>query len=365
MNKIILILFISLSFLVAGEKFLSASYCGEYHNEIYKKWKLSMHENASTQKNSLFRGMYDWAIENTQGRLKQKCIICHSPMSNVFSSIDTTEIYNKEGITCQFCHSIKEIINTHSPKGMLTNLDTVYSFKPDTNNIVHNTAHREYFNNSEFCLPCHAEMKNPRQVSICQTGDEWKTYFEKYKKNCQDCHMFDIESSTSHLFAGTHRGNILKNSVDINLSYNKAEKDLLIVLTSTGVEHAIPTGTPLRMVILKVEGFDEKVSLIWQNWIKNPIEEDKSALFMKILSDNNGVGPLPPWKATQILYEKRLMPDNPVTISYRLNDSSLYDIEVNLYYHFAPASILQRFQITDPELTRPKLIAQKGILISE
>jgi hypothetical protein len=117
--------------------------------------------------------------------------------------------------------------------------------------------------------------------------------------------------------------------------------------------------------MLKVTAYDSLGNVIWQNWNNNPIEEDRSALFMKIMGDEQGNAPVPPWRATQTVFEKRLMPAEPTVISYRLEEEAIYDIEANLYYRFAPPFILQKFEITDPHFTQARLIVQKGMKISQ
>ncbi len=360
---LIRIIFITLwvSILFAQEQFKTAESCGKCHPQIFQEWQQSMHANATAQKDPLFNGMYSWGVEDTQGKLKKKCIVCHSPMSTVFNSIDSNKAYNQEGITCQFCHGAKEIDAFHSAKDIQIDLTTIYSSQPKPDNPAHAVAHRDHFEQGEICLPCHAEMHNPKGVQVCATGNEWQSYHEQTGKNCQDCHMPDIEGHPSHLFPGTHKGGVLKNAVDMKLNWR--ENELSITLNNTGAGHALPTGTPLRMVILKVMGYNKSGKVIWENWKNNPIKEDKSALFMKILGDAKGNGPVPPWKATQIIYDRHLMPGEPISIGYQIEDKSLYDIEVRLLYRFAPPPILRKLNITDPHFTQPKLIVEKGMKV--
>ena len=67
-----------------------------------------------------------------------------------------------------------------------------------------------------------------------------------------------MESSNghpSHLFAGTHNGDLLNNSVSLELLFDYDSNELSIVVTNTAAGHALPTGTPLRMVYLKVGAY--------------------------------------------------------------------------------------------------------------
>jgi hypothetical protein len=132
--------------------------------------------------------------------------------------------------------------------------------------------------------------------------------------------------------------------------------------TSTG--HALPTGTSLRMISLKLVAFNKEGAILWENWKENPITEDKSALFMKILGDAEGNGPVPPWKATQTLYNRRFIPADTNIISYQLSIENIYDIEARLLFYYAPPPLLKKLNITDSHFTKPKLIGQKGIKVS-
>ncbi len=360
-TRISSIFFMICTMLLADEEFITAKNCGQCHQEIYLQWLTSMHSMSTVQKDPLFRSMYTLAIQDTEGKLKGKCIVCHSPMSTVFENIETDEVYNKDGVTCQFCHSVKEIRANHSAKDFEIDLETVYSNQPDSATAPHPVAHRDYYNQSDFCLPCHAEMKNPLGLDVCSTGPEWKNYYETHQQTCQDCHMPDTGQNPSHMFPGSHQSGSLKNTVLMDLAFDTTTSELKITLTNTGAGHAIPTGTPLRMVFLKVNLTDSAGKTVWQNWKDNPILEDRNGLFMKIMGDSSGNGPVPPWKATQILYERRLMPGEPVTVSYPVTHPAAYGVDVKLLFRYAPAPVLKRFNITDPHFTEARVITQKGM----
>jgi hypothetical protein len=363
MLKGIFIILVTISVTFSQNKFKSANECGECHQEIYQEWQLSMHARATSLKDPLFNGMYQLAIKETEGKLKTKCVVCHSPMSTVINTIDMDHNFNQEGVTCQFCHATTHINGYQSAKNMELELDTVYSHHSDPDNSAHPSARREFFNKSDLCLPCHAVMKNPKDIDVCATGAEWKTFYETTQKTCQDCHMPSLNGYKSHLFAGTHRTNLLNNSIEMNLSHVDSSRQLIITLTNIGAGHAIPTGTPLRMVMLKVEAYDSIGEVVWENWKVNPIKENKTGLFMKILADAEGNGPVPPWRATQTIFEERLMPGKSTPVIYELPDADIYDIEAKLLYRFAPKKILDTLGITNPHFHNTRLIVQKGMKI--
>ena len=145
MIKKIYIILITFSLTFSQNNFISADECGECHGEIFKEWQLSMHARATPLKDPLFNGMYQLAIKETEGKLKSKCVECHSPLSTVFNTISMEEDFNQEGVSCQFCHSTSHINGYQSAKNMKLELDTVYSHKPVPENSAHPSGHREFF----------------------------------------------------------------------------------------------------------------------------------------------------------------------------------------------------------------------------
>ncbi len=349
--------------MLAQENFKPAGDCEKCHKEVYQQWKTSMHALSTVQEDPIFRGMYNLAVEETGSKLNDKCMICHSPMSVVFGDTDMQHAYNREGVTCQFCHGVREIKNYQSARDFTIDLKKVYSPEEPGRKAPHAVEVRDFFRKSDFCLPCHAVMKNPKDLDVCSTGSEWQAYYEKHQKTCQDCHMPKIDGISSHGFPGTQQGEILNNAVEMKLDYDTDTRELRVTLNNTGAGHAIPTGTPLRMVFLKVAAYDSAGKLLWQNWKDNPVKEDKSGLFMRILGDSAGNGPVPPWRATQTLYDRRLMPDEPVSVRYTLDSNKIYDIEAKLLYRFAPQPVLKQLGITSPRYTQPRLIVQQGMKV--
>jgi len=346
------------------DEFQPATSCSDCHDEIYQQWLSSFHANSTVQKDPLFRAMYDLAIEETSGKLTEKCLICHSPMATVFQNYNRETAFNQDGVTCQFCHGASEIVAYHSARDMKIDLTTAYSDQPDPENAVHRVAHRDYFYKSEFCLPCHAEMKNPVDINVCSTGSEWRDFQKKNKKTCQDCHVLTGDSKVSHRFPGTHTIDLPTSPVDLELNYYSQQQELVVSLINNGAGHAIPTGTPLRMVYLQITAYDSSKDVVWQNWKENPIKEDQSGLFMRILADEQGNGPVVPWKASKILYDRRLMPGKQYTIRYPIPGKEIFEMEVKLVYRLAPVPILQRLAITDPHFLKERILVQKSIIIA-
>ena len=210
---------------------------------------------------------------------------------------------------------------------------------------------------------CHAELTNPNQVAICTTGDEFYNQSEN-KSKCQSCHMPALKGYKSagsdsitdiraHTFLGPHNADFLKGSLKI--SGNADGNRLTITVDNSKTPHSYPTGTPLRMVILKVIGLDRDGKVIYQNWQKNPIEEDKQAVFARMFADEKDNIPSPPWRAARVASESRLKPGEIRKIRYDLPEG-VKTITAKLFFQLAPAPILTKLKIDDPYLKTPHLI---------
>jgi hypothetical protein len=84
---------------------------------------------------------------------------------------------------------------------------------------------------------------------------------------------------------------------------------------------------------------------------------------MRLLGDDQGNAPIPPWKATQIIYEQRLLPGKLVNKRYQLPEQGVSEVDVKLIYRFAPKAVLDRLGITDPHFHSERILAHNSILL--
>ncbi|HTO96201.1 MAG TPA: multiheme c-type cytochrome, partial [Myxococcales bacterium] len=85
-------------------KFNSAQACGSCHQAIFAKWSHSMHSNSYLD--PVFRDALYKAHYLSQGKAAPTCLRCHSPtVSETKDYYGTAEI-TREGVTCDYCHSI-------------------------------------------------------------------------------------------------------------------------------------------------------------------------------------------------------------------------------------------------------------------
>lgn len=339
--------------------------CQVCHEDIYQQWQQSRHARSTADNDVLYRGMLQWASEDTEGRITAKCKNCHTPY---FSTQDNPLISNshrERPVDCVYCHSIDSLpLNP-----VFSNIK--YSSRENNRSEYHQIKMRKHFKNEELCLQCHAELSNPNQVAICVTGNE---YYEQsaLQTNCQTCHMPDIagykatqnDSLTqlkSHAFLGPHNPSFLNGSLKLTGKYEN--KQLTVYLDNSKTPHGYPTGTPLRMVLLKVIGLDANDKIVYQNWKVNPVMEDPKSVFVRLFEDKNKNFPVPPWQATAIRMETRLRAGEVRKIVYEINEA-VRRINVKLFFQLAPLPILNRLKIDDPYLRTSHLIDELTLVLN-
>jgi len=339
--------------------------CKTCHLEIAEQWQESMHAKSTLDEDPLYRGMHEWAREDTRGKITEKCKDCHTPYYNLQDSLVNSDPIRQRPVDCVYCHSIEEIHKTPVFS------DVKYSSSNNSKSDYHIVEARDHFKNEQLCMKCHAELTNPNQVAVCTTGDEYYNQSAQ-KKSCQSCHMplqtglKSVQSDSAseiraHTFYGPHDKDFLMNSVQIS---GKVEKNILeISIDNSEIPHSFPTGTPLRMVLLKVIGFNNEDKIVYQNWEKNPVKEDGKAVFARMFADEKGNMPAPPWRAVKVGKETRLKPGEIRKITYELPEG-ISRITAKLFFQLAPAPILNKLKIDDPYLKTAHLINEFELKIN-
>lgn len=243
--------------------------CKECHKEIYKNWKNAMH--AMSLDDPIFKSSFMQSYLNTKGAAKFNCLKCHAPMTLINNDYDLEKEITREGVTCNFCHSIKEVnpADRKTPfifekKGIMRGpLSNVAS-------TAHGTEASALFKSSELCAGCH-EYTNDKGIVILGTYSEWKgSPYPAEGKQCQNCHMplvagnvvkSDIKSSGQkqinlHAISAGHSVEQLQKAVKVEIEEIVESEDFLEVsvsVTNIGSGHKVPTGIPKRKLVLIVD----------------------------------------------------------------------------------------------------------------
>ncbi len=274
----------------AGLKTLLASECGECHTAIYQEWQESMHAQAWTD--PYYQA--DMVFDGSQ----QICLNCHIPLRDQQENLvlgfkdkarfkpitkanpDFNRELQQEGVTCVVCHVRDGVI-----VGPYGDTDAPHSTRQD----------KSLAEGIGVCRKCHVV-----------SGDLWDTFYrippcgtvaeikagENPTASCAGCHMPVTERPLArgsrprrgrmHLWRGGHDRKMVRKALKIKSHINHksgAGGSTTLILTNTGTDHYLPTGTPDRHLtvefiirakdgeILKAKTHKLKRTIIWRPFI--------------------------------------------------------------------------------------------------
>jgi hypothetical protein len=276
--------------------------CGECHQQIYGMWRRSMHANSWSD--PVFQTSYMKAYVETEGKAREICLPCHAPGA-ALSKEPEREANTREGITCDFCHSVLSVDLGKPGHSFHVKLDGVKRGPlSDAVSPAHEIAKSDLHKSAEFCAGCH-EYANPRGLEIFTTYTEWKASPQaKEGKTCQQCHMPMTPGQTVkpelgiyrteinlHDISGGHSADQVRKAASVRIVRMEREEPKTAVIevevANIGSGHSIPTGLPTRKLVLEVVLFagDREVrrfERVYQKVLLDarglPIVEDHQAL---------------------------------------------------------------------------------------
>ena len=351
-------------------KFNSAQTCGSCHQAIFAKWSHSMHSNSYLDpvfQEALFKAHY-----LSQGKAAQQCLRCHSPtVSETKDFFGTTEI-TREGVTCDYCHSIGALA-TDASGATKYQLDWTgkHGPYPKTESPAHAVAHRPFFEKSEICAGCH-DMFTPEGTMVFSTYSEWKaSRYAEEGKQCHDCHMPRLAGQTvreglsvkghdiinDHQLLGGHEPTQVKRAVTVHIESLGREAErvrAVVVVENSGAGHYVPTGIPSRKLVLTLSATQRgrvifQRDLVYQRVMQGDgdrtLTEDWEIklLSKRVLRDNR----LAPLEVRRETFVFNAPPDDDVDVSVRLD-----------YVHGNGAAVTQGVEIRVAEVEQ---ILQRGL----
>lgn len=264
----IVALSLGVSSVPAEAEFDSAASCKKCHEEIYRNWKKSLHALSFTD--PIFTTAYQKAYYNTKGDAKRYCLNCHAPIARFTGDFDADEMVTREGITCDFCHSVESIDlkNPENPFTVETDGPVRSSMKNGGGHGEHKSVYTKDFASSKLCAGCH-DFKNRLGAHVGATYTEWlSSSYAKEKTECQNCHMKPVEGNGGKKFPDHSLGrslDSLRNAVTLQLTDVKRQGNRIgveVAITNARIGHAAPTGTPMRRLALEVKTHDARGAVI-------------------------------------------------------------------------------------------------------
>ncbi len=290
--------------------------CKECHEEIYNSWKNAMH--SMSIEDPIFKASYMESYFNTAGEAKFNCLRCHAPIASINNDYDLKKEITKEGVNCDFCHSVKKVnLDSRANPFELDIGDVKRGPFSDLDSPAHQTKPSPLFKSSELCAGCH-EYTNDNGATVLGTYSEWKTSpYAGEGTHCQNCHMplipgkivkADIKSSGKkqinlHAISAGHSTEQLRKALKVEIMNINKEEDIIeavVGVTNVGSGHMVPTGIPSRKLILLVE-------------LKTPNEYfTQQRIYQKLMLDESGKEIKKEGevfqKAAQVSFDNRLRP---------------------------------------------------------
>lgn len=342
------------------------------------------------------------------------CAACHVPMAAVDAPYETDPSVISgvaaEGISCDFCHKVREVVVDPSTDRPYPDRPGVLSYRlnrpppghqffagPFDDVAPGEDTYSAVQKESLYCAPCH--FGSFWGTEIYNSYGEWleSPYsLPATGRTCQDCHM---PSSDAEFFARPDRGGIRRSesriashrmpgAADVELLTNAVTMTLAGSqhgdVLSVGIEirndrtgHHVPTDSPLRHLILLVGASDSKgVSLeqvrgpVLPDWVGVGRDADGNyagqpgKVFAKVLSEEwTGVSPTAAyWNPTRVVSDNRIpaFGSDSTTIEFATTGRGPYSVHARLLFRRAYRELARQKGWTDPDI----VMEEEEILIS-
>ena len=218
----------------------SAEFCGDCHRAIQEGWKLSAHSQAVESR--LFQDAMKLAETDYGASARKTCLSCHSPIAVQTGDLALVRKVSWEGITCDYCHSIRDVTLTGPNPKATVDYSLVKSGPwKDLSSPAHGTVYSAVHTSSLVCASCH-EYRNALGFSVLTTYSEWqRSSYGAKGQNCQSCHMYQVEGKRGGpARPKNRRGGINLHQIPGSHSMQQLEKALHAQLSATHEGWAAP-----------------------------------------------------------------------------------------------------------------------------
>ena len=285
----------------ALESPVSAEICGDCHRGAHEGWKASGHAHAMDIR--LFQDALHYAEVDLGAGARETCLGCHAPVAAATGDPGLHTKVAWEGVTCDYCHSIRDV--SQGGPNPVANVEYTRArtgpWKGESPSR-HGALASELHKSSLLCSICH-EYRNANGLALVTTYSEWRaSSYAKEGHECQTCHMPSVgrvdlvqrivatgTSVERHSHCeGCHEvtaagqpasgapgpasGLRDRGKVNLHDTEGSRSKELLttaiaaqltavreggrirvnVEVTNRGAAHYVPTGSPLRRLVLEV-----------------------------------------------------------------------------------------------------------------
>jgi hypothetical protein len=247
--------------------FRSATACKPCHPEIYDEWRQSAMARSVVLAGPLLRQSLAFLRATGEGeRIRELCYACHAPLARRDGSLDLDAAPLDEGVTCDYCHSVRTVEASPAINAATVVPDGVKSGPhADARSPGHGTLALPLLGRSEFCAGCHYFAWPTTGMPVDWTYAQWAASpYRAEGVECQSCHMPprpgrasalasapDRGSVASHRFAGARDVATLRGA--LALRAHREGATAMIEIENVGAGHSIPGGGgDLRQLELRV-----------------------------------------------------------------------------------------------------------------
>ena len=343
---VFLLLVAPLSALAAPNMPESAEYCGGCHRAIDQGWSQSVHSQAMESR--LFQDALQMANADFGAQARRVCLGCHSPTVAATGDLSLVRKVSWEGVTCDYCHSIRSVTMTGpNPRAVVEYTNVMAGPWKGVTSPVHGTVYSPLHTSSQLCATCH-QYRNSLGFRVLTTYSEWgKGPYAAEHKGCQFCHMYRVEGNVVdprvkktagheinlHEMPGSHSLAQLNKAIrgQLFVTHKGGELHVEVDVTNQGAGHMVPTGSPLRKLILKV-------SAVPFSGKSYHVERD----FTRVVADRNGKilnrEDLVFLRAAKVVSDTRLAPGETrkEAFTFKVPEGVQSTVAADFYYYYSP-----------------------------
>jgi hypothetical protein len=252
-----------------------ADACGQCHVDIHRAWVDSIHARSYTD--PVFQAALDRAASVDGLKARRLCLACHAPAATPGGDFEARETVSREGVGCDFCHSVKSVDLARKPTPFEVALDGV---KRGPFRYLSSPAHGTEFSPPHkssplLCAGCH-EYTSEAGAAVLSTYTEWKEGpYPAEGVSCQDCHMAIVPGDrvrsevagpqdqriiNLHRLVGGSSLSQLRRGLEIVIADVRREAgqvDVRVEVRNVAAGHKVPTGLPPKHLKLVVSALRE------------------------------------------------------------------------------------------------------------
>lgn len=326
----------------------TAEYCGNCHRAIEEGWKQSVHSQAMESR--LFQDALSMANADLGPHARTVCLGCHAPTIAATHDLKLNLKVTWEGITCDYCHSIRSVdMSGANPKAVVVYSNVKEGPWKGLTSPAHGTAYSPVHTSSVLCATCH-QYKNSLGFPVLTTYSEWKQGpYPAEHKGCQSCHMYRVEGKVVdprvkrtpkaginlHQMPGSHSLTQLNKAIrgKLIVSHDGGQLHVEVDVTNQGAGHMVPTGSPLRKLILEVSAFPFGQKVQHQRRVFTRVVADQHG---KVLNREDLVF----MRAAKVVSDTRLAPEETKkeSFTFKVPQGIRSTVQADFYYFYSPSA---------------------------